>query len=70
MGSPKKIIQSVVHQMTTRSGAAASADPVVDTNNRPDPAGPSETSVAATVEHDRITKQIKTIKFQFNKLSS
>ena len=49
MGSPKKIIQSVVHQMTTRSGAAASADPVVES---PDPAGPSETSVAATADHD------------------
>ena len=49
MGSPKKIIQSVVHQMTTRSGAAASADPVVES---PDPAGPPETSVAATADHD------------------
>ena len=49
MGSPKKIIQSVVHQMTTRSGSAASTDPVAES---PDPAGPSETSVAATADHD------------------
>ena len=76
MGSPKKIIQSVVHQMTTRSGAAASADPVVDTNNCPDPAGPSETSIAATVDHDKYIKivfcanlknLVKTIQINFKK---
>ena len=43
--------------MTTRSGAAASADPSVDTNNSPDAAGPSETSVAATADHNRIRKK-------------
>ena len=66
MGSPKKIIQSVVHQMTTRSGAAASADPVVDTNNCPDPAGPSETSVAATANHDRTRKKMIKMKHEKN----
>ena len=40
--------------MTTRSGAAASADPAVDLSNDHSQPGPSDSSVAATGDHDTV----------------
>ena len=52
--SSKKIIQQVVHTMTTSSGTAASADPAVDLSNSHSQQGPSDNSVAATGDHGRL----------------
>ena len=47
--------------MTTRSWIAASADPAAEISNSPDQAGPSDTSVAATVDHDNMLRPLLSV---------